>query len=131
MCEGTENFKNRANLLKEKFQTFVSLSQQSSTVVQSGSSLPNRENGDSNKKESPYITELKKLDIFDLGILLVIAATGGLDVISEEALSAIQNLSSSCCILHAVQGSDKRATPQQSKGFLLIRKILNRLSTQA
>ena len=48
--------------------------------------------------------ELKKLDIFDLGVLLVIAATGGLDVISEEALNSIPNLSSSCCILHAVQG---------------------------
>ena len=33
--------------------------------------------------------ELKKLDIFDLGVLLVIAATGGLDVISEEALNSI------------------------------------------
>lgn len=80
----------------------MSLSQQSSNVVSGGSSLPNRENADSNKKESPYITELKKLDIFDLGVLLVIAATGGLDVISEEALNSIQNLNSSCCILHAV-----------------------------
>jgi hypothetical protein len=26
------------------------------------------------------------LDLFDLGVLLVVAATGGLDVISEEAL---------------------------------------------
>jgi hypothetical protein len=48
--------------------------------------------------------ELKKLDIFDLGVLLVIAATGGLDVISEEALNSISNLLNSCCILHAVQG---------------------------
>jgi hypothetical protein len=58
--------------------------------------------------------ELKKLDIFDLGVLLVIAATGGLDVISEEALNSISNLSNSCCILHAVQGgaSNSRQTPQ-------------------
>jgi hypothetical protein len=33
--------------------------------------------------------ELKKLDLFDLGVLLIIAATGGLDVISEEALSSL------------------------------------------
>jgi len=30
--------------------------------------------------------ELKKLDLFDLGILLIIAATGGLEVISEESI---------------------------------------------
>ena len=35
---------------------------------------------------SDNLTELKKLDMFDLGILLVIAATGGLDVISEEII---------------------------------------------
>lgn len=58
--------------------------------------------------------ELKKLDLFDLGVMLVIAATGGLDVISEEALNSIPNLSSSCCILHAVQGgsNNSRQTPQ-------------------
>ena len=71
--------------------------------------------------------ELRKLDLFDLGILLVIAATGGLDVISEEALSSLSNLSSSCCLLHAVSG-DKQPS---NKGLLLIRKILNRLSSQA
>lgn len=30
--------------------------------------------------------ELKKQDLFDLGILLTIVATGGLDVLSEEVL---------------------------------------------
>jgi hypothetical protein len=43
-------------------------------------------------KESPSISELKKLDLFDLGVLLIIAATGGLEVISEEAISSITNL---------------------------------------
>jgi hypothetical protein len=33
------------------------------------------------------LAELKKLDMFDLGILLIIAATGGLDVISEEIIT--------------------------------------------
>jgi hypothetical protein len=36
---------------------------------------------------------LKKLDLFDLGVLLIIAATGGLDVISEESINSIPNLS--------------------------------------
>jgi hypothetical protein len=48
---------------------------------------------------------MKKLDLFDLGVLLIIAATGGLDVISEESLNGLTNLSVTCCILHAVQGS--------------------------
>lgn len=72
---------------------------------------------------------MKKLDLFDLGVLLIIAATGGLDVISEESISAILNLNTSCCILHAVQGGSK--TPQTGKAIQVIRRILNRLSTQA
>jgi hypothetical protein len=35
---------------------------------------------------------MKKLDLFDLGLLLFIAATGGLDVITEESISSITNL---------------------------------------
>ena len=31
------------------------------------------------------MVELKKQDLFDLGLLLIIAATGGLDVLAEEA----------------------------------------------
>ena len=60
------------------------------------------------KKESPYFTEMKKMDLFDLGVLLIIAATGGLDVISEESVSGIANLSTSCCILHAVSTGPKQ-----------------------
>lgn len=45
---------------------------------------------------------MRKLDLFDLGVLLIIAATGGLDVMSEESISGLTNLTSSCCILHAV-----------------------------
>ncbi len=59
LCEGTENFRLRQTLIKEKF-------------------LPS---------SSDNLTELKKLDMFDLGILLIIAATGGLDVISEEIIT--------------------------------------------
>ncbi len=46
--------------------------------------------------------EMKKMDLFDLGVMLVIAATGGLDVISEEAIGQMITLQTSCCILHAV-----------------------------
>jgi hypothetical protein len=30
---------------------------------------------------------LKKMDLFDLGILIIVAATGGFDVISEEIIN--------------------------------------------
>jgi hypothetical protein len=38
---------------------------------------------------SASLNELKKLDLFDLGVLLMIAATGGLDVISEEIINTM------------------------------------------
>jgi hypothetical protein len=47
------------------------------------------------------MNELKKLDLFDLGVLLIIAATGGLDVISEEAINKIEDIQNTCCLLHA------------------------------
>ena len=62
LCEGTENFRIKSNLIKEKFIAAASNDNQ---------------------------VELKKLDLFDLGILLIIAATGGLDVISEDIISSI------------------------------------------
>lgn len=81
----------------------------------------------SDYKESATFSELKKLDLFDLGVLLIIAATGGLDVFSEESIAGIPNLQSSCCILHAVQGGG----PSKNKSSIMIKKVLNRLSTQA
>ena len=69
---------------------------------------------------------MKKLDLFDLGVMLIIAATGGLDVISEETISAIPGLSTSCCLLHAVNKSSTT-----NKSIIVIRKILSRLSSSA
>ena len=53
---------------------------------------------------------------------------------SEESISAIANISHSCCILHAVQGQQSNLSSGASKSsqaITLIKKILNRLSTQA
>jgi hypothetical protein len=36
--------------------------------------------------------ELKKLDLFDLGIILTLATLGGLDMINEEFLAKIPNI---------------------------------------
>jgi hypothetical protein len=46
---------------------------------------------------------LKKQDLFDLGILLTLASTGGLEIISEEFLMKIPNIQSSCCLIHAIK----------------------------
>lgn len=78
ISEGSENYRNRASLIKEKFSTQAALSQI--------------------KNDPASLMELKKLDLFDLGVLLTIAATGGLDVISEEYFT---DISSSCCLIHA------------------------------
>ena len=39
------------------------------------------------------ITELKKNDLFDLGVVLTICATGGLDMVNEEQLSKLADFS--------------------------------------
>ena len=86
LCEGTDNYKNRVNLMKEKFLIYYSsLNQPTSLQLASQNDMPHSTtNG---KKDSPYFVEMKKMDLFDLGVMLIIAATGGLDVISEEAIS--------------------------------------------
>jgi len=60
LCEGTDNYKNKSALIKEKYN---------------------------NSASQENLLELKKLDLFDLGIILIVASTGGMDVISEEFIS--------------------------------------------
>lgn len=36
--------------------------------------------------------ELKKIDLFDLGVVLTYAALGGLDLINDEFLGKVSNL---------------------------------------
>jgi hypothetical protein len=80
ICEGTDNFKNKLNLIKEKF----------------GGSSNNDSGG------TIAFNELKKLDLFDLGIVLMVTATGGFEILSEEVLSQVGSLSNSCCLMHAL-----------------------------
>ena len=46
--------------------------------------------------------ELKKIDLFDLGIMLTHASLGGLDLINEDFLAKIPEIQTQCCIIHAV-----------------------------
>lgn len=46
--------------------------------------------------------ELKKLDLFDLGLVLTICAADGLDMLNEEYLERLCDWKRQCCIAHAV-----------------------------
>jgi hypothetical protein len=47
--------------------------------------------------------ELKKLDLFDLGVMLTICATGGLEMVDEEDLVKLTQYSDKCCLIHALE----------------------------
>ena len=49
------------------------------------------------------IKELKKQDIFDLGIMLTLASLGGMDILNEDFLSKLPDIQSSCCLIHCIK----------------------------
>jgi hypothetical protein len=57
------------------------------------------------------LRELKKLDLFDLGVMLTIAATDGLDMVSEELLGKLCSYKGHCCLLHALMRQDANSEP--------------------
>lgn len=52
------------------------------------------------------INELKKVDLFDLGVVLTICATGGFDMVNEELLARLTDFSNRCCLIHALNAVD-------------------------
>ena len=40
--------------------------------------------------------------MFDIGVMLTICATGGMDVVSEEDIVKLTTYSNKCCIIHAL-----------------------------
>lgn len=46
--------------------------------------------------------------MFDLGVMLIMAAMGGLEMIDEEFLMRVPNIQSSCCLIHAVKDYSKK-----------------------
>ena len=52
------------------------------------------------------INELTKNDLFDLGVLLTICATDGIDMVNEEYVSQLKKLNQECCLVHASQKCD-------------------------
>ena len=51
------------------------------------------------------VKELKKQDLFDLGVLLILASTGGFEFINEEFLGKIPDIQTSCCLIHAIKNA--------------------------
>ncbi len=52
------------------------------------------------------LSELKKLDLFDLGVVLTICATDGLDMVNEEYVSQLNTMNKQCCLAHAIHSVD-------------------------
>lgn len=80
------------------------------------------------------IHELKKNDLFDLGILLTICATDGIDMVNEEYVAQLQKLSQECCLVHAIRRVDmsqKNFDKNLRCTLLVMRKILGRISDRA
>jgi hypothetical protein len=38
-----------------------------------------------------------------LGVLIILASTGGLEMINEEFLAKLPGIQTSCCLIHAVK----------------------------
>jgi len=80
------------------------------------------------------IYELKKMDLFDLGVVLTICTTGGLDMVNEEHLARLTDFSRQCCLIHALKDIDplEPGFEQCLMGTLLsLKKILNRITAPA
>jgi len=81
------------------------------------------------------LRELKKLDLFDLGVMLTIAATDGLDMVSEELLGKLTVYKGHCCLLHALMRQDANSEYYEKSNLrttlLTARRILSRISPTA
>ena len=74
------------------------------------------------------------MDLFDLGVMLTICATGGLDVVAEEDLAKITNFSNKCCLIHALEAvntSDPSFDSTLLPSLLTLRRVFSRISPQA
>jgi len=56
------------------------------------------------------LSELKKQDLFDLGVVLTICATDGLDMVNEEYVSQLKKMNKQCCLAHAVRNVDENSS---------------------
>jgi len=95
LSESLDNYKSRQSLIKYKFTQQQIDGGPATGIMQQ--SFANNFSADVGLKE------LKKNDLFDLGVMLTHAALGGLDLIGEEFVSKVPGLQSQCCLFHAVK----------------------------
>ena len=80
------------------------------------------------------VNELKKNDLFDLGVVTFICATGGLDMVNEDQMAKLTDFSYHCCPIHALQAVDPSAPGFDMSllsTLLSLRKIFSRISLEA
>jgi len=104
MQESLENYRNRSNLIKSKFTVNQMDGGPATSIMQQ--SYANNFSTDISFKE------LKKQDLFDLGILLTLASTGGLEMINEEFLAKLPDIQSSCCLIHKIKTYSAKSEKQ-------------------
>jgi hypothetical protein len=78
--------------------------------------------------------ELKKSDLFDLGVVLTICATDSLDMLNEEYIEKLCTWNQNCCIAHAVAKIDIQNPdfdPTLKMTLITLKHILCRLSPTA
>jgi hypothetical protein len=72
------------------------------------------------------------MDLFDLGVLLIICATDGIDMVNEEYVAQLKKMNKECCLFHALQKADVQTKDKTLRATLLVmRRILSRISPQA
>ena len=57
----------------------------------------------SEQQYAKTLHELKKNDLYDLGVMLTVCATGGLDMVNEEFIGRVCKLKGVCCLLCAIE----------------------------
>lgn len=68
---------------------------------------------------------MKKNDLFDLGILLTICATDGIDMVNEEYVAQICKMNIECCLAHAIKKIDlNKVDPTLKNTLIVMRRIL-------
>jgi len=116
LCGDIKNFSSKPQLVKDKFSHLVN------------------QQGLGGGLYSNSLHELKKLDLFDLGVVLTICATGGLDIVSEEQLARLADFSQHCCLIHALQKVDQSAQDFDThllSTLLSLQKVFARISPLA
>jgi hypothetical protein len=77
------------------------------------------------------LAELKKQDLFDLGVVLTICATDGLDMVNEDYVSQLKKMNKQCCLAHAVRNvyeSNSQFDQSLKQTLVVMRRLLRRVS---